>query len=103
MKILQGVQKSFKSLGLSPKPDRFNRKIFIFSIIYFPVVVSLWIFLVHEANSAEEYLESIYVVTTCSGILISFASTILAKMRLFSFIKKADVNVNESKNRKIEF
>lgn len=100
MKILQEVQNNLISMGMNPELERFNRRILNILAINFPGVVSLWIFLFHEANSAEEYLESIYIVTASSGIFLSFASTIFVMEELFSFIKNVDDAVNESKIRK---
>lgn len=96
MQILQEVQKSFNSIGLGPELEPFNRKILSTLVGIFPGVVSLWIFLIHEANSAVKYLESIYVVTTCSGFFICFASTIIITKKLFAFIKIVEDFVNES-------
>lgn len=57
----------------------------------------MWIFLIHEADGAQKVMESIYVVTTGSGIFLSFASTIFIREKLFSFFKNWDDFANDGK------
>lgn len=99
MQTLQAVQKSFDSLGFSPKLKQFNYKISGISVISFLGIILLWIYLLHEADSSQEYMESIYIVTACSGIFLSFASTVFFKEELFSFINSFNELTNESKCR----
>lgn len=60
-------------------------------------ITSLCISIIQGGNEDQEYMKSIYIMTTATGILLSFASTIFIKQKLFSFIKVCDVIVNESK------
>lgn len=76
MQVLQEVQKSFNWMGFNPKLEPFNRRILRILTIVFPAVVLQWMFLMLEANSAQEYLESIYMITACTCTFASFLSTI---------------------------
>lgn len=95
MQIFQEVQKSFISLGFNPKEEPFNHKIVGILAATLLAVISLWIFLIHEANSAESYMESIYDITAATGLLLSLASTVFIKQKLFSFIGSFDEFLNE--------
>lgn len=93
MKTLQVVQKSFRSLGLSSQIDLFN----LILITSFPFEISLWIYLFYEANTSQEFMESIYMTTICTAVFASYASTLLITDKLFSFFDSFDDHINESK------
>lgn len=97
MSILQEVQKSLKAIGFSPKLEPFNHRISSIFVISFSGVISQWIFLIYEADSGQEYMESIYVATACTGVLLSFSNTILSTKKIFLFINSIDEFINESK------
>lgn len=97
MRVLQVVQKCFDAMGLSPKRDQFNPITSIILVLATSGVGLQWIFFFHEADSSQEYMESIYVATACSGALISFASTVFIRKQLFSFIGSVDELFNGSK------
>lgn len=97
MRSVQEVQKAFITIGFDPKLKPMNHRVLGVLAIVFPGLTSIWIYLIFEANGAEEYMESIFMVTVCTGIFISFASTILNKTSLFSFIGRVDKVLNESK------
>lgn len=97
MQTLQVVQKNFEFFGLSPKLEPFNRQILKTFIISISGIASQWIFLLHEANGSKEYMESIYIVISCSGIVLSFASTTFNKEKLFLGIDSNDELIFESK------
>lgn len=91
------MQKSFRSIGFDPKLESFNHRILGILAITSLGVISLWIFLFHEADSAAAYVESVYLITVCNGVLLSMASTIFTRKRLFSFIEIHEEFWNESK------
>lgn len=97
MQILQETQKHFIWLGLDPQIEPIHDRLLSILTITCPAVISQWIYLIDEAHSPREYMESIYVVTTCTGILVSYASTIVIRKKLFSFVKSYDEFTNESK------
>lgn len=91
------VQKSFHSIGFGPNLKPFNHQILSIIAVLFLADMSLCMFLFYEADSAEQYLESVCVITTCTGVVLSIASTILISKELFSFIKTHDEYLNERK------
>lgn len=94
--MYEEVQKSFQSIGLDPKLEPFNRRILSILVITSLGIISVWIFLIHEADSAEEYMESTYVITVSTGVVLSFASTTLITKKLHSFYKAHEEYLNES-------
>lgn len=90
MKILQEVQKSFNSIGFSPNLDRFNKKILIVTSVIVVGLILQLIYIFHEADTPQEYMESIHFFSACFSILLSFASSVLMKQKLFSFIKQIE-------------
>lgn len=98
MPIFQTVQKTFDSVGLNPKLDPLNRKLLSILITNFMAIILQLIYLLHVADSSQQYLECIYVVTVGSGILLSIASTILIRDKLFLYIDTLDEVFNESKS-----
>lgn len=97
MQTLQVVQRNFNSFGLSPNREPINRTILIVLILGFLGISMQWIFFFHGANSPQELMETIYVVTACTGIFLSFTSTIFTTTGLFSFINSFDELTNERK------
>lgn len=95
MKTLQEVQKKFESIGLGTAVKPFNR--IKLRYITLSGVISMFIFLIYEADSAQEYMESAFLVTTTGGTLLCFANTNLTIKKLFSFIDYVDKFVNEGK------
>lgn len=97
MQTLLEVQKAFKSMGLRRNQEPFNQRVLSILVIVFPGLISMWIYLICEADSDNEYMESVYIVTLASGVFLSFATTILITKKLFSFIKSSDEFSNERK------
>lgn len=97
MRVLQVVQKCFDSMGFSPKQEQFNQTTSIILVLAISGIGLQWMFFFLESDSSQEYMESIYVATGCSGAVISFASTIFIRKQLFSFIDSVDEVFNESK------
>lgn len=95
METLHEVRKNFESMGLSPKLQPFNRGVLrIFILCFLPNILE-WIFLTHVADSSEEYMESMYVVTVTNGIVFSFTNTILTTEKIFPFLENIDEFVNK--------
>lgn len=95
MQILQVVQISFYSIGFSPKLKPLNHRNLSILGISFPGVILELISLICEANGAQEYMESVYIITVCSGVLLAYASTIVVMKKLFSFIEAINEFFNE--------
>lgn len=56
----------------------------------------MWIFLIYEADTDQEYMESMYTVSVGSGIFLSFASSTFLTKKLYSFIDGIQENFSES-------
>lgn len=97
MKIFQVVQKNFDLVGINSERKPFNRITSNTLVIVLLGVSSQWIFLFCEANSSQELMESIYVVTATTGILVSLTSAILNTKKMFSLINSVDELFIESK------
>lgn len=97
MNIYQEVQTNFESVGFSPKLSPFNHKTLGFLVTTSFMIILGLIFLIHEADSAQLYMESIYSLTACIGVFLSFANLIFITKKLFSFIESMDKIINESK------
>lgn len=95
--MYQVVQKSLHSIGFGPTLEPFNRRILSILAVTCLGVISLWIYLFHEADGAEAYMESICLITICTATLLSDASTILITKKLFAFINAHDECFNERK------
>lgn len=96
MQIFQVLRKNCDSMGVSSKLTSFNKKLLSIIVINFPLYFLHWIYLLHEANSPQEYIGSIYVINARSTIFLSILSTAFVSEKLFSFIDGIDELVNES-------
>lgn len=97
MQLYQAVQQSIDSIGISPKLKAFNQRALLILVMTTWCVILEWIFLNYEADSAEEYMKSIYTITAGIGAILCFTSTILIRQRLFSLITMHNASFNESK------
>lgn len=98
MQLLQEVRNSFDSMGFSPKSDQLSHKFLNNFIINFSGYILLWIYLLRDANSSLQYMESIYMITVCSCIFLSAVSTVFLQDELFLFIDTLNSLFNESKS-----
>lgn len=101
MQVFQETQKSFKWMGFDSKLKPFNRRISSILVFTFTCVLLLWIFLIYEADTDQEYMESIYCVSVGSGVFLSLASSTFITKKLYSFIDGIQGNFNESEYRTI--
>lgn len=95
MKVLQEVQKSFESLGLSPKSQRFNYKMLRTFVVALAGTISQWMFFFFEVDSSQEYLESVYIMICCGVAIISYTNIVFIKDELFALLDKIDQIINE--------
>lgn len=96
MKILQVVQKNFTLLGIDPKLERFNQRLLINLAMSALAIALLWIYLLREADSSQEYMESTYFLVACSGIFLSAMSTTFMTKKIFAFFNFFDELPSES-------
>lgn len=59
MKFLRVVRNRFESIGLCPELDPFNHQILVTFATDILLNFLIWVFLLHEADSSQEYMESI--------------------------------------------
>lgn len=97
MQTFQEVRKNFYLLGFSSDLERFNHKTLSIVVFLFLCVTSQWTFLLCEAKDAHEYMESIYIIATCTAVLLSISSTVLIRKEFFSFIENVDNLINDCK------
>lgn len=96
-KMYDEVQKSLYSIGFGPKLKPFNQQIVSILLPISLGVISLWIFLFHDAESAGEYVEAVCVITISGGTTLSVAITNFTTKKIFLFIKAHEEYLNESK------
>lgn len=77
MRVLQVVQNGFESIGIGPGRKAFNHT--TLSILFICVFgfISLGIFIVQTADSAQEYMECLYIFTASIGTFLSGVSITL--------------------------
>lgn len=97
MEVLQAVQANFISMGFNPRVEQFNYILLKNIVMSVLGTLLLWIYLLHEADNAQEYMESTYFVASCSGIGLSAMSMISLTKELFSFFERFDNLANQSK------
>lgn len=97
MQTLQEVQKSFHSIGFSPELKPFNQRILAILAIIFASVILEFTYLIHEADSAQKFMESIYVTTVTIGSFFCFANASFIMEEIFSFIDSSNETFRESK------
>lgn len=97
MKTVQEVQKNLSLIGLGPNQKSFNLVISRILVLSLLGVISLYMFLFLEADSAQDYMKSVFITTTSVGILLSIASTVFTKQKIFSFMEGSDEIVNGCK------
>lgn len=97
MGVFQVVQKSFESMGISPCRNPINNKTLTIMFISFSGISLLGLYVSLIANSAQEYVKCIYILTATVGTFLSAVTTLLTKSKLFSFIGRIDNVFNERK------
>lgn len=96
MKVLQTLQKNFVSIGFDPKRKPFNRTFMKVITLTISTMILLWIFLLHEADSNQQYMESVYCIVDCGAVFLSVSSTIFITKKIFSLSDHYEGIVNES-------
>ena len=87
MKIAQKARKYMVSLGIGPDGDRLNQKILLTTSIYSLSNILLFVFLVHDAKSFREYIDSIYTISATILVLLSFINVVNQRVKIFKTIE----------------
>lgn len=96
MKLHRTSQKHFELAGLEKNRSALNgttQRMFFLSILS---IISLIVYAFHVANTARQYMESIFITATGILIFISNISTILKAAKIFDIIDGTERLVNES-------
>lgn len=96
MQAFQVVQKNYDLLGFNPDLEFFNHNMLSFLMVSTPAYALLLIYLFHEANSSQEYMESAYASICCGCIFLSLISIIFMRKELYSFLNGFNEALNES-------
>lgn len=93
MKFFQTVQKVLELLGFIRNHGGyryypFSIRHFRATVLYLVTIMSIFIYTIHSADSAEaeEYLDSFYIFSVSSTIFISFAHNTFKMTKLFNFL-----------------
>lgn len=107
MKVFQLTQKNFAIVGITSnwaiKSQPFNWKIFTcFSVLGSSIICSL-MYILFEADTLNEYTQSIYSGSMTASIILSFMLVIINVKKMFQLIDICEdiVNTSELKTKKI--
>lgn len=117
MKAFQQVRMNLASLGFRPNQSPFNKTQLWTYVKVFLSLLLLCLYLVREANTPKEYMDSIFMTAATFFILIGRVSTLLQNATIFDLIDsiekvitgselnsfKIHLHVSEHPNDKISF
>lgn len=95
MQPFQEVQKSLHSIGFSTKLEPFNRRTLCILALCIPSLILTCIYPIHVADSAQQLIESIYVILVGTGTTLSFMSMMLVREKIFTLIECVEEHCNE--------
>lgn len=98
MKIFQIIEQNFASLGFSSNQRSFNKKQLQIGLYFILGNVSQYAYLFHDANTAQQYMDSIFTTTTGTLIFISYVNTVRIMPIIFNSIDGLQRVVDESKS-----
>lgn len=96
MTLLQSSRKYLAMFGISPCQSLLNVKFFMAAFANAINVGSNWIFLIFEANSFQDYTNSIFLTSTVTMEAICFVLFNLKNSRIFAFIDLFDKRIENS-------
>lgn len=96
MKIFQRVQVNLASLGYRRNQSPFNTTQLWISIRFFLNLALLFAYLVCEANTPKEYVDTIFMTTGVFVINIARVSTLFKNAAIFDLIDKLEKILNGS-------
>lgn len=96
MKLFESARKSFVSVDLDPNKRPFHRGQLLHIVQGFSATILQLLYLVYDASTAKEYMNSLLM--TMVGVLVHFAfwSTIFKTTIIYDFIEKFEAIINES-------
>lgn len=96
MKIFQTIEMNMEPSGFIRNQRPFNLKQ-CDRIVKITLFNALFIYLVHEANTPTQYMESILITTAGILITIAYMSLVFEYATIFKLIDDIEQDVNESK------
>lgn len=102
MKIFQTVQRNLIPLGYVRDHAEYYKLrrphlVAIATCVFTGGAISIFIFVIHLADSPAEYMDSLYMSAVLLSIFVSYLTTIWNMTKLFGFIDNLQKFCNESK------
>lgn len=100
MKVLKTVRWSLALMGYHDSQQRrfgINQK--AYTLVNLLFMISLCVYLYHGANSAQEYIFSIFMLITIVGIFVSFVDTSNKAELIFLFIEKVQKIIDDGERK----
>lgn len=102
MKLFQTVQADLKFIGFIRNRDGyryypFSMRYFSVTFIYLLEIISMFTFAIRSADSAGDYLDSIYILCVSITLFTSFTNNIFKMKKIFDFFDNCEKVCEESK------
>lgn len=100
MKLFQLVQMNFAILGIhtSQSMNPFNHKILFGFTLFGSAIISMFMYILCEANTFFEYTHCICAIFVGIGVIINFAIFVFKTSKLIKFLESAEKNIVDGKN-----
>lgn len=90
LEIFQTVKQNLASIGFSANQSAFDKEQLLRGFEGFLGLSSLFIYLIHVANTPTEYMESIYMTIAGVGVLVSYLSMNINYTIIIDFIDEVE-------------
>lgn len=97
MKILLSVKMYLASIDLNENKRLFHPKQLLHVVQGFSAIVLQCLYLVYDANTALDYMDSILMTAVGILVYVSYWSSIFKTTNIYDFIDQLEVIVNGSK------
>lgn len=92
MKLFETIQENMATMGFTPNQQQnhqrqFNSGQFCYIFKYSMDLISITVYIFREAESVDEYIESVFSLTVVGGVLIAFICIFLKNDKLFSLFE----------------
>lgn len=97
LKIFESVKDHLASIDLDEYKPRFHRKQVVHVVQGFLALTLQYLYLVFDANTAREYMNSIFMTVVGTAVYASYWSAIFQTTTIHDFIDHYETIVNGSK------
>lgn len=102
MELFQTIRRKIALLGFVPNHYDypyypFTRKHLRTHLIFSCDFISFCIFAIHVADSPKEYMDSLYIITAATALLISYLTITIKMAKLFDFFTNIEEGIHERK------